>query len=77
LLDRFLLARESLQKGAYGRGRLGVLRYETNQLVQDVRSQVRRKPDVPSAATDALEDELEAIALDLESFLVTHDEAWQ
>ena len=54
-----------------------MLRYETNQLVQDVRSQVRRKPDVPSAATDALEDELEAIALDLESFLVTHDEAWQ
>lgn len=71
LLDRSLLARESLEQTEPGRDRLSVLRYETNQLVQDVRSQVRHKEGVPSAATDALEDEIEAIAQDLESFLAT------
>lgn len=68
-VERFLLARESLAVQEPGRDRWSMLRYETNQLVQDVRSQVRRKEDAPSAITDVVEDELEAIALDLESYL--------
>jgi predicted PurR-regulated permease PerM len=69
LIDRFLLARSSLSVKEPGRDRLSMLRYETNQLVQDVRGQVRRKEGVPSALTDELEDEIEGIALDLESYL--------
>lgn len=69
LLDRYLLARENLNGAEPGRDRLSVLRYETSELVQDVRSQVRQKESEPSAVTDALEDEVEAIALDLESYL--------
>ncbi|MBK8901982.1 MAG: AI-2E family transporter [Anaerolineaceae bacterium] len=74
LLDRYLLARESLEQEEPGRDRLSVLRYETNQLVQDVRNQVRKKEGVPSAVSDFVEDELESLALDLESFLATHGE---
>lgn len=69
LLDRYLLSRESLEQEEAGRDQLSVLRYETNQLVQDVRSQVRTKEGVPSAVSDFVEDELEALALDLESLL--------
>lgn len=69
LLERYLLARESLEQTEPGRDRLSVTRYATNQLVQDVRNQIRRKDDAPSAVADALEDEVEAIALDLETFL--------
>ncbi|MBE2198912.1 MAG: AI-2E family transporter [Anaerolinea sp.] len=69
LLDRFLLGQGSLEQAENSRNQLSVLRYQTNQLAQDVRSQIRHKLDVPSAATDELEDEVEAIALDLERFL--------
>ncbi|MCC6603265.1 MAG: AI-2E family transporter [Anaerolineae bacterium] len=74
LLDRYLLARESLEQEEPGRGRLSVLRYETNQLVQDVRSQMRKKESVPSAVSDFVEDELESLAIDLESFLAANGE---
>lgn len=77
LLDRYLLAHESLEREEAGRDRLSVLRYETNQLVQDVRSQVRNKEGVPSAVSDFVEDELESLALDLESFLATQGEGQQ
>jgi predicted PurR-regulated permease PerM len=74
LMDRFLLSRESLEEIEQGRDRLSVLRYETNQLVQDVRSQFRQKEEAPSALADELEDEVEAIALDLESFLLANNQ---
>jgi len=60
VLDRYLLAKESLELDQPGRGKFSVLRYETNHLVQDVRSQVRYKEGVPSAATDALESDSQA-----------------
>jgi predicted PurR-regulated permease PerM len=75
LLDRFLLARESLAQEEPGRDQLSVLRYETNQLVQDIRNQIRRKDSVPSAVTDALEDEVEALALDLEGYLAAQEKS--
>lgn len=69
LLDRYLLAQEIVTILEPGRDELSVLRYETSQLVQDVRNQVRQKDVVPSALTDEVEDEMEAIALSLESYL--------
>ncbi|MFO7679763.1 MAG: AI-2E family transporter [Chloroflexota bacterium] len=75
LLNRwFVREREGVEETETRRDRLSVLRYETKQLVQDVRSQVRHKGDVPSAETDALEDEVETIALELEKFLAGHGE---
>jgi len=74
LLDRYVLTRETLNLAEPGRDHWSVLRYETNQLVQDVRRQVRQKEGVPSAVTDELEDELEAIALDLESYLAAQED---
>lgn len=71
VLDRLLLARESLVQEEAGRDQLSLLRYETNQLVQDIRNQIRHKDSEPSAITDALEDEVEALALDLEGYLVS------
>src|SRR5690606_36239417 len=55
LLDRYLLARESLEQEEPGRGRLSVLRYETNQLVQDVRTQTRKTESVPWDVSDTVE----------------------
>lgn len=69
LLDRYLLAQEIVTILEPGRDELSVLRYETSQLVQDVRNQVRQKDVMPSALTDEVEDEMEAIALSLESYL--------
>jgi len=42
--------------------------------VQDVRSQMRKKESVPSAVSDFVEDELESLAIDLESFLAANGE---
>jgi predicted PurR-regulated permease PerM len=70
LLGRFVLSADvEPDPLKAGRDRLSLLRYETHQLVQDVRGQVRKKDTVPSELTDFVEDELEAIALDLESYL--------
>ncbi len=73
VLDRTLLARQSLEREEHGRDHNSVLRYETNQLVQDIRNRIRNKEAVPSAVTDELEDEVEAIALDLESYLTRRE----
>ena len=69
LLDRYLLNQENLPAQQIGRDQYSSMLYQTNQLVQDVRHYIRHKEGVPSAATDAIEDELEEIALDLENYL--------
>lgn len=74
LLDRYLLAADESEIAQPERDRLSVLRYETNQLVQDVRGQFRKKDAEPSAMADAIEDELEAIVLDLEGYLAAPQE---
>jgi len=53
------------------------MRYDTNELVSDLRGYIRHKVSEPSAQADALEDELEAIALELESFLASQEQAAQ
>ena len=53
-----------------GRDRLSKLRYDTQELVVDVRKQIRHKETTPEqASTDDLEDAIEAIALDLDSIV--------
>lgn len=68
LLDRFVLKRTDAPE-ENGRDKNSVIRYQVQDLVQDIREQIRNKSRVPSADTDEIEDSLEALALDLDSFL--------
>lgn len=74
LLDRYVLKGGGEAATTTGRDRLSLLSYEANELVGDVRSYVRHKTVEPSAASDALEDEVEAIALELQSFLASREQ---
>lgn len=70
LLERFVIGPAATQPNEpAGRDFLSKLRYETKELVSDVRKQVRIKEDVPDAEIDQVEDSLEAIANDLDSLL--------
>jgi predicted PurR-regulated permease PerM len=69
LLERSLLSSELNHDSASGRDRVTRLRYETQELVKDVRNVVRTRDDVATAARDQIEDSIEAIALDLDSLL--------
>jgi predicted PurR-regulated permease PerM len=75
LLDRFVLrapAPDQLEIG--GRDRLALLRYQTQDLASDLRQQVRSKTADVDEETDAAEEELEALLLDLDSLLATAQE---
>lgn len=53
-----------------GRDRLSALRYEAQELIQDVRSQMRHKPQSDSDEEgDEIEDLVEVAALQLDSAL--------
>jgi hypothetical protein len=70
LLDRFLLDPEALEQDAVqGRGSASVLRYETQQLIQDLRKRTRSKDVLFEEDPEQLEEEIEAIATDLDSML--------
>jgi predicted PurR-regulated permease PerM len=77
LLDRFLLGSDALPSSApAGRDRLSLLRYEAQELVQDVRKQMRTKEgDIIDETSDEVEDQIEAIATDLDSILARMDSA--
>jgi predicted PurR-regulated permease PerM len=75
LIERYMMGDEKWEVSPDQRNELSVLRYETNELVQDVRHRLRQKEGEPTADADALEDELEAIAVQLESYLATQSEA--
>ncbi|MGW8317643.1 MAG: AI-2E family transporter [Candidatus Promineifilaceae bacterium] len=70
-VGRHLLGPSSLEQGAPpGRDELSKLRYETGQLVQDIRRQIRQSDTENLISdTDHIEDLLEAIATDLDSAL--------
>ncbi len=74
--DRVIFSRsagnEQVANG--GRTKVSLLRYELNDLIQDVRGQIRRKDEVATAAQDQIEDSIEAIALDLDSVLSKTEE---
>ena len=73
LINRFVLVNEATTDNLDGaRDKAGLLRYETRALVQDVRSQIRKKSDVATASSDQIEDSIEAIALDLDSILAQY-----
>lgn len=70
-VGRHLLGPSSLEQGAPpGRDELSKLRYETGQLVQDIRRQIRQS-NTENLVSDAdhIEDLLETIATDLDSAL--------
>jgi predicted PurR-regulated permease PerM len=70
LLDRYLLTPNTSEHiSRQGRDEASLLRYKTQDLVNDIRQQIRRKEDVATAATDQIEDSIETIALDLDSLL--------
>jgi len=68
MLERFLWQRPAVNAES-GRDKTSVLRYQVQDLVQDIRGKVRHKPFMATMTTDQLEDEIEAIALDLDSLL--------
>lgn len=68
LVERFVLQRSASEEST-GRGKASVLRYRTHDLVKDIRSQIRKKPELATAVSEQIEDSLEAIALDLDSLL--------
>ena len=71
-LDYFVLQRTAVAE-ENGRDKNSVLRYAIKDLVQDIRGQVRRKTRVATATNDQIEDSIEAIALDLDSFLAQNN----
>lgn len=70
--DRFLVGAQSRPDGGTERDRIGVLRYEVQELVEDVRKMIRRRESEALAEeeeSETVEDSLEAIAQDLDSML--------
>ncbi len=51
------------------RNRFSLLRYEAQELIQDIRKQVRNKEEVSEAVTDHIEDAIEAVTDDLVDIL--------
>jgi predicted PurR-regulated permease PerM len=74
LLDRYLLGNDAQPPAPRGRDELSALRYEAQHLAIDVRQQVRHKEERAGASIDVVEDELEAMAADLDR-LLAHEEA--
>jgi hypothetical protein len=77
ILDHYVLSADTPAQMNSGRDQLSRLRYETNELVNDIRAYIRHKESIPSAQSDTLEDEVESIALDLESYLAAREQALQ
>ena len=75
LLDHVMLAPaapEQLEIG--GRDKLALLRYQTQDLANDLRQQVRSKTEEIDAGVDATEEELEALLVDLDGLLAVAQE---
>jgi predicted PurR-regulated permease PerM len=72
LMDRFLIDTPMQYEGE--RDRIGVLRYETQTLIDDIRKLIRQKEDDEPGEKERsmAEDTLEAIALDLDSLLAQY-----
>lgn len=76
VLNRFVFSTAALDASAtIGRNTISTLRYEAQNLMLDVRKQVREKGDEVSARSDRVEDAMEAIAQDLDSILAREEGA--
>lgn len=73
LFQRYLFNMEDVSDLNGGRDHTSVVRYETQQLIKDIRKQVRHKSATVTAESDELEDLVESIALDLDSVLAQND----
>jgi len=70
LLDRFVLQSENLEEMTpTGRDQISLLRYEAQDLALDVRKQLRQKEDLTDQDADRVEDDIEAIAANLDRIL--------
>jgi predicted PurR-regulated permease PerM len=71
LLDRYLLAPGAIESQVpLGRDQLSLIRYEAQELGEDVRKQLRIRPDQTDELADRFEDEIEAIVSDLSRLLL-------
>jgi predicted PurR-regulated permease PerM len=74
LLDRFVLQANNQEEVVpSGRDQVSLLRYEAQDLALDVRKQLRHKEDLTDEETDRFEDDIEAIAVDLDKILSVID----
>ena len=71
LLERFLLSTTPQTEPTGERDRIGLLRYQTMELVEDVRKVLRQRESAPADEESGqhLEDVIETIALDLDKLL--------
>jgi len=74
LLEHFVLDSEGSRAAPEGRTHISAMRYEAQHLAADIRQLVRHKEDRAAASIDALEDELEAIAIDLDRVLAERED---
>jgi predicted PurR-regulated permease PerM len=75
LLDRVVRGTATpAEQDIGGRDRLALLRYQTQDLANDLRQQVRMKTEEMNADVDAAEEELEAILVDLDGLLAAAQE---
>jgi predicted PurR-regulated permease PerM len=76
LLEHFVLEVGTAgPAAAEGRTRVSLLRYEAQHLAADIRQVVRTKDEQAEGSIDALEEELEAIAVDLDRVLAEREQA--
>ncbi len=74
LLERYMLSNTPQTETTGERDQIGLLRYQTQELVEDVRKVLRQRESTPADGSDEpgaehLEDTIEAIALDLDKLL--------
>jgi predicted PurR-regulated permease PerM len=72
LLERYMLNNSPQTEPTGERDQIGLLRYQTQELVEDVRKVLRQRESAPTdepPGTEHLEDTIEAIALDLDKLL--------
>jgi predicted PurR-regulated permease PerM len=77
LFNRYVVETPQANDADGGRDQIGLLRYETQSLIEDLRKSIRHGSSSPFSASPAesVEDALEAIAIDLDSLLASAKEA--
>jgi len=71
LVDRFILSKNSTSPPALeGRSRTSLVRYEVQELIGDVRKQLRKKEGRSSDGSDEIEDAIESLAVELDHLLM-------
>ena len=75
LVDRFILTKsQNIAMQPAGRDSVSALRYEVQDLIGDVRKQLRRKNDRSINGNDEIEDSIETLAVELDLFLSQENE---